>query len=138
MITHIFLALIIVSAVPLYILMLNAATAKKVSVFSLIFSVVTFKDVRDRWIAAYRRKRYDALKKMVVDEHLQGFQGMVVPKKYGMKEVKQYFQPPMYQIARNNYKQLCLFWRKDLMEEEVGLPFAERVANAAVSTDGAH
>lgn len=86
-----------------------------------------------KWRAARRRKRYDDLKALIVKEHLAGYGGIVVPKKYGETDLSS-FKAPMYFHAQNQYRQRCIFWRKDLMTKEVGPPMNE-VATVAAGDD---
>jgi hypothetical protein len=85
-----------------------------------IFDFVTLKP----WRAGRIRRRYDELKALIVKEHLAGRGGMLVPRKFRFKELSQSFRPPMYFMARNHHNKLCIFWRKELMTEEVGPPVA--------------
>jgi hypothetical protein len=85
-----------------------------------IWGFVSFKE----WRAARRRRRYDELKAMIVQEHLAGYGGLVVPKKYDETDLSS-FKAPMYFHAQNQYRQRCIFWRKDLMTKEVGPPTKE-------------
>ena len=82
-----------------------------------LISFITFKS----WRATRRRKRYDEIRALIVKEHLAGNQGMVVPAKFDPEDMKS-FRAPMYQIARNQHNQLCIFWDKKKMTEEVGSP----------------
>lgn len=70
---------------------------------------------------ARRRKRYDEIRSIVLDMHFSGHGGMKVPFKYDSKDL-QSFTAPMYWHARTEKNERCIFWRKDLMDEEVGPP----------------
>lgn len=83
-----------------------------------LIALVTFQGWRD----ARRRRRYEELKVLIVKEHMAGRGGMVVPRKYDAKDLLS-FKPPMYFHARTETKARCIFWRKDLMTEEVGPPY---------------
>ena len=73
------------------------------------------------WLAARRRRRYDEIKALIVEQHLQGKGGLILPGKYGAKDTA-CFRPPMYFHARTDHGSRCIFWRKELMSEEVGAP----------------
>lgn len=73
------------------------------------------------WRAARRRKRYEEIKALIVEQHLCGKGGLVLPKKYDAEDQKS-FKPPMYFLARTDKNEPCIFWRKELMSEEVGPP----------------
>lgn len=81
------------------------------------WGLVTFKGLRLRW----RRRRYEEIKAAVIERHREGFGGVVLSKKYDVKDLAA-FPPPMYWLARTESQQPVLFWRKDLMTEEVGAP----------------
>lgn len=85
-----------------------------------ILAIITFVDFRARRTAIKRRKNYDAIKALIVQEHLAGRGGLVLDKKKFDLEDLGSFKPPMYQIAQTSKRQPVIFWRKDLMTEEVG------------------
>lgn len=87
------------------------------------FKLITF----GHFIARRRRRRYEELKKLIVEEHLNGKGGIMIPRKFGKKDL-QSFKAPMYHFARKDSANgpLCIFWRKDLMTEEIGAPLSER------------
>lgn len=87
------------------------------------FKLITF----GHFFARLRRRRYEQLKAIIVEEHLKGKGGTVIPKKFGKADLTS-FRPPMYHFARHGSKDgpLCIFWRKDLMTEEIGPPMSER------------
>lgn len=87
---------------------------------SFIQWIVAFVTLKP-WRQARRRRRYEELKALIVKYHLAGKGGMVVPKKFDAVDL-QGFRSPMYAHARTKEKQRCLFWRKELMTEEVGPP----------------
>lgn len=86
-----------------------------------VFELLTFKPWRNK----RSRRRYDEIKALVVENHLNGFGGLVLPKKYGRKDFA-CFGPPMYHFARTPENELCLFWQKKLMTEEIGPPHEKR------------
>jgi len=71
--------------------------------------------------ATKRRNNYEEIKALIVQRHLDGFGGVVLPKKYDAKDLA-CFKPPMYQPARTEDNKPVIFWRKDLMTVEVGEP----------------
>jgi|ERR1019366_737945 hypothetical protein len=86
-------------------------------ILKLFWAFITFKS----WRAGWRRRRYDELKALIVEQHLSGKGGMIVPFKYDSKDVA-CFAAPMYFHARTAKNERCIFWRKELMAEEVGPP----------------
>lgn len=83
--------------------------------------------------AARRRRRYDEIKAMIVEEHLKGKGGMVLPSKYDARDADS-FKPPMYFQARTVKNERCIFWRKELMTEEIGPPRAKTEVQLAEAT----
>lgn len=91
-------------------------------VLMAILNFLTFKTYRDRIEAAKRRKNYEGIKAEIVKRHLAGFGGLVLERrKYDGKDLAA-FLPPMYFTARTANFEPVIFWRKDLMTEEVGPP----------------
>lgn len=83
---------------------------------------ITLKDWRDKREAIRRRANYEAIKAMIVQRHFQGFGGHVLSKReFDLKDLES-FKPPMYQIAITSKNEPVIFWRKDLMTEEIGPP----------------
>lgn len=92
-----------------------------------LINLLTLKSLRTAW----RKRRYEELKALIVAQHKEGFGGMILPLKFGKKDFAS-FQRPMYSFARSkvshrfqryyNRWRLCIFWRKDLMTAEVGPP----------------
>lgn len=95
------------------------------SPFNAGWRLITLASFRERRERARRRANYDAIKAAIVEEHLRGFGGIVLEKKYDLKD-QSAFRAPMYYAAKNDKGQLCLFWRRDLMTEEVGPPRDDR------------
>lgn len=102
---------------------------KKITEFFIgLWAFVTLKPHRARREAALRRKNYETLKAQVVEEHLRGFGGMIVDPKYDMRDLDSFLRTKiksglqMYYVAKNTYGQVCLFWDKKMMTEEVGPP----------------
>lgn len=87
-----------------------------------LFAAVTLKSWRKQREALRRRRRYDEIKGMIVQRHLGGFGGCVLDKKkFDLKDLES-FKPPMYHIAQTSKREPVIFWRKDLMTEEIGPP----------------
>lgn len=88
------------------------------------------------WRASRRRRRYDEIRALIVEHHMAGKGGLVLPKKYDAKDLLS-FKPPMYFLARTEKNQPCIFWRKELMTEEVGppRPVTKAVSVEALSAD---
>lgn len=87
-----------------------------------IVDAITFKSWRVQREATRRRNNYDTIKSMIVERHLNGFGGLVLDKKkYDAKDLE-CFKPPMYYTARTAQNEPVIFWRKELMTEEVGSP----------------
>ena len=87
---------------------------------------ITFHGFRAR----RRRRRYEELRALIMENHLGGKGGMIVPKKYDAKDMK-CFGPPMYFFARTKENEPCIFWRKDLMIEEVNSATKKPTADEA-------
>lgn len=87
----------------------------------IAYDFLTFKAWRMAREARRRRANYEAIKAIIVERHLEGFGGAVLPKKYGPKDLA-CFTPPMYQLARTEKNEPVICWRKELMTVEVGEP----------------
>lgn len=93
-----------------------------------VFHFITFASFREKRELARLKRNYLEIKKLVVEEHLNGFGAMVLPKKYGMKDLESFVRPKtmsglqMYRAARTEKGQLLLCWHKEMMTEEVGPP----------------
>lgn len=96
--------------------------------FKSFLDTITFKEYRNKMAAARRYDNYLFLKEKIRETHFAGKGGIVLNKdsignrKITFPELCASFMPPMYFILKNQFNDLVLVWREDLMAEEIGTP----------------